>query len=361
MSFRDLGIPAAEATVSVKAYNVTDDTMSSVRVPASIFWRPVLSGRENFTAPVFAFLIEHATTGRRVMFDIGMRKDPENGAPHLVEMTKAGFSIPVNKDITERLVEDGVPLDSISSVIWSHAHLDHIGDISKFPATTDLVVGGATSLKTWQADPKSILSESDVSGRKIVLLKSEDSLEIGGFKAHDFFGDGSLYLLDVPGHFPGHVCGLARVTPTTFVLLGGDACHHAGMFRPTTELHRRFPCPGELLSATRHSVSKEHFASPGSSEFDLAARNTPMFEVIEGGAYADPAAARDSIAKIGPFDANEDIFIAMAHDESLVDTIGPYPLVMDSWKEKGWKNQAIWASFDEKNRAFRYNVKEGQN
>lgn len=23
--------------------------------------------------------------------------------------------------------------------------------------------------------------------------------EIGGFKAHDFFGDGSFYLLDVPG------------------------------------------------------------------------------------------------------------------------------------------------------------------
>ncbi|KAK7048257.1 Metallo-beta-lactamase superfamily protein [Favolaschia claudopus] len=359
MTYRELGIPAADATVSVKAHNVTDDTLPDLRVSASKFWRPVLTGRENFAPPVFAFLIEHGATGRRVMFDLGMRKDPENGAPMLRGLAQTGVAIPVNRDITERLVDDGVTLDSIDSVIWSHAHLDHVGDMSKFPASTDLVVGGATSLKTGDVDPNSAFCESDIIGRNIVLLKSEEaSLEIGGFKAHDFFGDGSLYLLDVPGHFPGHVCGLARVTLCTFLLLGGDACHHAGMLRPTAELHRRFPCPGELLSATRHTVSAEHFAPPGSSEFDLAARTTPMLEVAEGGVYAEPATAGESIAKLGLFDANEDIFTALAHDESLVDTIGPFPLVMNDWKEKGWKNQAMWASFDEKNRAFRYNVKE---
>lgn len=60
-----------------------------------------------------------------------------------------------------------------------------------------------------------------------------DDFKIGRFKAHDYFGDGSFYLLDVPGHALGHMCGLVRTTPTTFLLLGADTCHTAGCFRPS--------------------------------------------------------------------------------------------------------------------------------
>jgi hypothetical protein len=79
--------------------------------------QPVLPGHELFHAPVFAFLVEHTTTGRRVMFDLGVRKDPENAAPRIVEMLKGG-AIVVDRDITEQLADDGVDLGSISGVIW---------------------------------------------------------------------------------------------------------------------------------------------------------------------------------------------------------------------------------------------------
>ena len=51
---------------------------------------------------------------------------------------------------------------------------------------------------------------------------NDSSLCIGEFAAMDFFGDGSFYLLDTPGHTLGHMCGLARTTPTTFILTGGE-------------------------------------------------------------------------------------------------------------------------------------------
>lgn len=41
----------------------------------------------------------------------------------------------------------------------------------------------------------------------------------------DFFGDGSLYLVDAPGHLQGHLNMLARTGPGKWVYLGGDACH----------------------------------------------------------------------------------------------------------------------------------------
>ncbi|KAF8208864.1 hypothetical protein K438DRAFT_1813029 [Mycena galopus ATCC 62051] len=358
-SFRELGIPAADATVSIKAFNVVDD-IASVVVPAGMFMEPVPAGREVLHAPVFVFLVEHVATGRRVVFDLGPRKDQENMAPPIAELFKSGhFAMSIDRDVTEQLIDDGVELESISAVIWSHAHFDHTGDMSKFPASTELVISSSTNAVSYTVDPKSHLVESDLAGRKFVLLNFEDSpLKIGGFKALDFFRDGSFYVLDVPGHLAGHVCALARVTPTSFVLLGGDGCHHAGMLRPTAKLHRHFPCPGALLASTRRSVSAAHFPAPDAeSEFDLAACTKPMLDVADEGSYEDKPTARSSIARMGDFDANSDVFVALAHDETLVDVVGPFPVLLNAWQEKGWKDRVTWAFLDQANPAFRFNVR----
>ncbi|KAF7349268.1 Metallo-beta-lactamase superfamily protein [Mycena sanguinolenta] len=320
MSFRDLDIPTSPSTVTVKIFDIIDDPQNAV-VPAAAFFTPVAPGYENLTCPMFAFLVENTTTKQRVLFDLGPRKDLENGAPSVAAGVKAGtMSMPVSKDISEQLAEDGVELESISAVIWSHSHLDHTGDMSKFPASTELVFSKDLSTETHESNPHSHILASDLAGRKLTRLdfNIESSLVIGTLKALDFFGDGSFYLLDVPGHQSGHVCGLARVTPTSFVLMGADTCHHAGLLRPTSKLHRHFPCPGELLAATRFSVSPKYIHDPGSGEqFDLASRTTPVLSIVENGYFEDPASARDSIHKIGDFDANPDVFVVLAHDGSM--------------------------------------------
>jgi hypothetical protein len=79
-----------------------------------------------------------------------------------------------------------------------------------------------------------------------------------------------------------------------------------------------------------------------------------MLEVPEDGYYEEPPRARASIAKIGDFDANKDVFVVLAHDESLVDVVGPFPASLDAWQEKGWKSQVTWVFLDEKNPAFRF-------
>lgn len=57
---------------------------------------------------------------------------------------------------------------------------------------------------------------------------------LGPFKnAHDFFGDGSFWLVDAPGHCLGNMAALARVKRKDGVIkwafLGGD-CFHTPMF-----------------------------------------------------------------------------------------------------------------------------------
>jgi glyoxylase-like metal-dependent hydrolase (beta-lactamase superfamily II) len=71
-------------------------------------------------------------------------------------------------------------------------------------------------------------------------------------KTFDFFGDQSLLIIDAPGHFPGHLMALARVSefplptnPTStasntfrpiYVLLAGDCCHNRECYIPGTRL-----------------------------------------------------------------------------------------------------------------------------
>jgi len=41
----------------------------------------------------------------------------------------------------------------------------------------------------------------------------------------DLYDEGSVYVIDTPGHLPGHVNLLCRTGQNKWILLGGDACH----------------------------------------------------------------------------------------------------------------------------------------
>ncbi|CAA7268434.1 unnamed protein product [Cyclocybe aegerita] len=65
------------------------------------------------------------------------------------------------------------------------------------------------------------------------FLNPTDWTPIGPFpRALDFFGDGSLYIVDSPGHLVGHVKILAHTSSDSGVIylgwiyLGGDSAHH---------------------------------------------------------------------------------------------------------------------------------------
>ncbi|KAJ7048508.1 beta-lactamase-like protein [Mycena amicta] len=355
-SYRDLNIPLSSSTLTVKVFDsVQTGDHAKVHAPASGFYAPVLPGHEHLACPIFAFLIEHGET--KVMFDLGLRKDLENTAPPSAEFFQKVLPS-CGEDVIDRLEESGVDKGSLQAVIWSHAHADHTGDMSRLPPSVNLVISKDMSTETYETNPNSILLPSDfacVSGRNLVKIDFDESkLKIGEFRAHDYFGDGSFYLLDVPGHQLGHICGLARVTPTSFVLMGGDACHHPGILRPTSLLHKHYPCPGALVEATRISVSQEHFSNPG-SPFDLLGRTEPLLHVKDALFHADANVAQRSSDNLTAFDGNPDVFVVLAHDQSLLPLFADaYPVVLDQWQEKGWKEQTIWAFLEEGNPAFRF-------
>jgi glyoxylase-like metal-dependent hydrolase (beta-lactamase superfamily II) len=66
----------------------------------------------------------------------------------------------------------------------------------------------------------------------------------------DVFKDGSLYVVDAPGHLPGHINLLARVddggSNTRWVYLAGDACHDRRIMRQEREIGEWHDANGHL-------------------------------------------------------------------------------------------------------------------
>ncbi|EPQ56220.1 Metallo-hydrolase/oxidoreductase [Gloeophyllum trabeum ATCC 11539] len=330
-----LSIPPSNATVDVKILNA-----GNLHLAASLFMRPVVPGHENFVIPIYAFLVEHPAKDKKVLFDLGVRKRLEELSPATSRVLEAlRCTADVEKDVATQLTEGGVNLASVNAIIWSHTHYDHTGDTSTFPGTTELIVGPGTKahvLPPYPENPNGSLLASDLEGRKVTELTSEDfTLTLGNFRAHDYFGDGSFYLVNTPGHCPGHITALARTTPTTFILLGGDTCHHPGQFRPNAAIQRHIPCPSTLLS----NLSAMHFPKHTPEALTLDSDPEPFLAIAAEPptVYDDPPTARQSIKNLGMFDGSPDVLILLAHDASIQHLLNFFPQKANDWKERGWK------------------------
>lgn len=112
----NLGIPHSDCTVDVSIINTT----SFVRdIPVPVFLQPPYKGFNRTDLPVYSFLISHPPSGRKVLMDLGVRKDWEDLAPSVVERIKEiGMNIDVQGNITDILRAGGVDPKEINSVIW---------------------------------------------------------------------------------------------------------------------------------------------------------------------------------------------------------------------------------------------------
>ncbi|KAF5350959.1 hypothetical protein D9756_008238 [Leucocoprinus leucothites] len=182
--------------------------------------------------PCLSFLLQHSVNKKRLLFDLGVRKDWEEFPPKLVESLKPVFTMDIPQDIVDSLAKGGLAPRDIDIVCPSHIHFDHIGYTPPF-SESHFVVGGETKKLFeqgfWPDNPDSYYSSELLPAGRTTYLGDDAKWEsIGPFpKAHDFYGDGSLYIVDAPGHVWGHVNLLARTSADgAWVYLAGDTAHH---------------------------------------------------------------------------------------------------------------------------------------
>ncbi|KAG6839026.1 hypothetical protein C0991_006493 [Blastosporella zonata] len=174
-------------------------------------------------APSLAFLLQHSTKSDKFLFDLGLRKDWHNYSPDM-----AAFVASVPQDVVESLGRGGLSPSDISTICISHVHFDHMGDISLFPDSTFLL-GERTKhvIGPEHIDPL-IAKDPPLPPDRTQFLYTADWQPLGPFpRALDYYGDGSLYIVDASGHLAGHLNVMARTSADgAWIYLAGDSAHH---------------------------------------------------------------------------------------------------------------------------------------
>jgi len=180
--------------------------------------------------PSLCFLMRRSTSGEAILFDLGIKKDMKGYSPITQSSLKTSFApCKGDPDVTDSLKKVALEPGDITHVILSHIHWDHIGDYRPFTKARFIVGEPAKKLMENgypKVDATGFLQDT-VPMDRTTWARSDDWGPIGPFpKALDFFGDGSLYLVDAAGHMPGHTNVLARTDPSgKWAYFAADSAH----------------------------------------------------------------------------------------------------------------------------------------
>jgi glyoxylase-like metal-dependent hydrolase (beta-lactamase superfamily II) len=143
----------------------------------------------------------------------------DTGYPTKESGLAQGNAPTVQTPIVQHLAKLNVKPEQIKYIGVSHYHGDHIGQAGSFPASTLLIGKGDWDALT-AAQPAAGVNPAPVKhwvsgGGKVESVP----------KDKDIFGDGSVVMLDMPGHTPGHHSLLVKLKEKGTVLLTGDLAH----------------------------------------------------------------------------------------------------------------------------------------
>ncbi|MEM8678807.1 MAG: MBL fold metallo-hydrolase [Planctomycetota bacterium] len=155
----------------------------------------------------------------------------------------------------------------IRHLFVSHFHADHVGGLGEFATARYVYRTGALSLLRklgrWRQLDHAFLEgllpadfEQRGEGLTDAQFSSSGAL-LQGFKAFDYFGDGSMLLVDLPGHAIGHTGFLWHgVEGPTFYIV--DACWDVSVMlsrRPLPWISRKFQQDWPAYEQTQSRLS----------------------------------------------------------------------------------------------------------
>ncbi|KAH7124142.1 beta-lactamase-like protein [Dendryphion nanum] len=246
----------------------------------------------------WAFYISHH--GRHILWDLGLDEDRSCYTPWVNQfMLDEVNHVGPKKSIVHQLSERGVSAEQVDTVLFSHAHWDHSRPIrDEFPNATAYFGPGTKDgcSPGHMADPSLQWDGRFFDPER--FTEKWDELDgpwttFGAFdKALDYFGDGSFWIMQAPGHMAGNLCAAARIQSGEWVLLGSDCCHSRGLLNGEYEISQ--------------------FCVPGLGKMSL---------------HSDVTAAKTTILKIRAMERDLGFHVALAHDAEWL-KVGEDPVLM---------------------------------
>jgi len=132
-----------------------------------------------------------------------------------------GAHVTVPVTLASQLAQLGVAPDEIDFLSFSHSHADHVGNSALFTSATWIVDADE---RAWMFRDE---ARRSVEYTSYAHLENAPTRIISGDGDYDVFGDGTVVIMQAPGHTPGHTVLLVRLRNAGPVLLTGDMYHLA--------------------------------------------------------------------------------------------------------------------------------------
>lgn len=161
------------------------------------------------------YLIRHPDGD--LMWDVGL-PDAVADAPGGV-VVNGPFSLTVPTRLADQLAQLQLTPADIEFVSISHSHFDHVGNAAMFTTSTWLL---DAEERAWMFREEARAAEEFAL---IAPIENAPTRLLEGDGDTDVFGDGSVTIIQAPGHTPGHNVLLVRLPNAGQVLLTGDLYH----------------------------------------------------------------------------------------------------------------------------------------
>ncbi|WP_332768642.1 MBL fold metallo-hydrolase [Phenylobacterium sp.] len=176
-----------------------------------------------------AILVEHPKG--RLLFDTGYGRDLAQHFKTAPAIMRATIKPQLTTTVAEQLAAGGVPLASLTAVVLTHAHWDHVSGLQHFPDTPVWV--SKAELDFVNSDHHAAKLAQRLGTRNYRAFDFPDGPYLGFAESWDVFDDGSVVLVPVPGHTPGSIVAFVS-TPDgkRYALVGDTAWQAEGVEHP---------------------------------------------------------------------------------------------------------------------------------
>ena len=170
------------------------------------------------TVPCPSFLIQHDRG--LVLVDTGLVPAAVNDAHGIYGEMGAQLKVSLSREqcIDRQIEALGFQLEDVKHVIMSHLHWDHTGGMYLFPHAQFHVMSGELQYAYWPLPAGPVYRREDIDPTRGFAWNQIEGSEL------DFFGDGSIVILHMPGHTPGNASLIVRLASQT-IILAADTAH----------------------------------------------------------------------------------------------------------------------------------------
>ena len=155
------------------------------------------------------YLIRHPQGD--LLWDLGLPQGLAGADPQ----TEGVFTLTLERTLIEQLADIDMSPKDIEFISISHSHFDHSGQAALFPESQWLV----------NKDEFDYMFSSDANkAQNVAFSELNKSIHSGN---QDVFGDGSVMILALPGHTPGHSALQINLAESGPILLTGDLYHRS--------------------------------------------------------------------------------------------------------------------------------------